>query len=104
MFAASKCGAIYLPLNWRLAAREIEDVLKDAEPTILFVGDEFADRIKDLAGAVPGLKSIVALDRGGSTPHEPYAAWLGREVAADPQVSATAVRKRGGEGKRVEVR
>src|SRR3546814_17035007 len=90
MFAASKCGAIYLPLNWRLAAREIEDVLKDAEPTILFVGDEFADRIKDLAGAVPGLKSIVALDRGGSTPHEPYADWLGREVAADPQVSATA--------------
>src|SRR3546814_7318108 len=78
MFAASKCGAIYLPLNWRLAAREIEDVLKDAEPTILFVGDEFADRIKDLAGAVPGLKSIVALDRGGSTPHEPYADWLGR--------------------------
>src|SRR3546814_14735126 len=40
--------------------------------------------------AVPGLKSIVALDRGGSTPHEPYADWLGREVAADPQVSATA--------------
>src|SRR3546814_8709058 len=70
MFAASKCGAIYLPLNWRLAAREIEDVLKDAEPTILFVGDEFADRIKDLAGAVPGLKSIVALDRGGSRSEE----------------------------------
>src|SRR3546814_10939445 len=43
MFAASKCGAIYLPLNWRLAAREIADVLKDAEPTILFVGDEFAE-------------------------------------------------------------
>src|SRR3546814_16190868 len=96
MFAASKCGAIYLPLNWRLAAREIEDVLKDAEPTILFVGDEFADRIKDLAGAVPGLKSIVALDRGGSPPHEPYADWLGREAGAYPPVVARTEEGRGG--------
>lgn len=90
MFAAAKCGAVYLPLNWRLAAPEIEDILRDAEPTILFVGEEFADRVKDLAGAVPGLQSIVTLDRGGATPYEPYADWLGRAAAVDPQVATTA--------------
>jgi long-chain acyl-CoA synthetase len=89
MFAASKCAAAYVPLNWRLAAPEIGDILRDAEPTILFVGDEFADKIAGLAETMPGLK-IIALDPHGKTSFECYADWLGQAPAVDPQVPATA--------------
>lgn len=39
-FACSKLGAIFLPLNWRLSAREIAGILKDGTPTVLFVEDD----------------------------------------------------------------
>lgn len=90
MFAASKCGAIYVPLNWRLAAPEIHEILRDAEPTILFVGDQFAGKVENLVGAIPGLKAIVALDDGSSTPYARYADWIDREEPIDPNVPTTA--------------
>ena len=90
MFAASKCGAAYVPLNWRLAAPEIEDILKDAQPTILFIGDEFVDRIEGVASAVPELKAIIALDQSGKTPYVTYADWQGMAAAVDPQIPTTA--------------
>ena len=36
-FACARVGAIFLPLNWRLAVAELAEVLTDAEPALLFV-------------------------------------------------------------------
>ena len=38
--AAAKIGAIMLPVNWRLKADEIEYVISDGLPKLLFVGSE----------------------------------------------------------------
>ncbi|CAN5898233.1 long-chain fatty acid--CoA ligase [soil metagenome] len=40
LFAAGRVGAIAVPLNWRLAAAELEYVVRDAGIGILFVGPE----------------------------------------------------------------
>jgi fatty-acyl-CoA synthase len=40
--ACIRAGAIFVPFNWRLAPREIADLVADAEPAILFHDAEFA--------------------------------------------------------------
>jgi fatty-acyl-CoA synthase len=52
-FACRRLGAIFLPLNWRLAVPELEFICKDAGPRVLIHGDEFGDaalQVAKLAG------------------------------------------------------
>src|ERR1700712_2157570 len=72
-FACSRIGAIYVPLNWRLASPELRDIISDVEPALL-VGDEqldlhgltgvgiadLFDRIQEAAGLA--LTSVRRLD------------------------------------------
>ncbi len=39
--AAAKIGAIMLPINWRLNPQEIEYILSDGSPRVVFVGSDF---------------------------------------------------------------
>jgi len=41
-YAASYIGAIFLPINFRLAAAEVEFILNDAKAKLLFVDEEFS--------------------------------------------------------------
>jgi fatty-acyl-CoA synthase len=40
-FACARLGAIYVPLNWRLAPTEIALLIEDAEPALVLTGREF---------------------------------------------------------------
>jgi fatty-acyl-CoA synthase len=42
LFACARLGALYVPLNWRLAAPELAFLLQDAEPRVLLYDDEHA--------------------------------------------------------------
>jgi len=48
-FACRRLGAIFLPLNWRLAVPELEFICKDAAPLVLIYGAEFADAAGQVA-------------------------------------------------------
>src|SRR5215813_11541239 len=48
-FACRRLGAIFLPLNWRLAVPELEFICKDATPVVMIHGDEFADAALQVA-------------------------------------------------------
>ena len=41
-FACARVGAIYVPLNWRLTATEINSLIEDAEPKLI-IGDELLE-------------------------------------------------------------
>jgi long-chain acyl-CoA synthetase len=43
LFAASKVGAVLVPLNWRLAVPELQSVLDDARAPLLIAGPTFRD-------------------------------------------------------------
>jgi fatty-acyl-CoA synthase len=63
LFACAKAGLILAPINHRLAPAEIAYQLDDAEPTVLFVGDDhdpLADAALEAASASPRL---LRLDR-----------------------------------------
>jgi acyl-CoA synthetase (AMP-forming)/AMP-acid ligase II len=52
-FGCRRLGAIFLPLNWRLAVPELEVICKDGTPVVLIHGAEFADaalQVAKLAG------------------------------------------------------
>lgn len=49
LWACARLGAIFVPLNWRLAATELAEVVNDCTPSVLFVHARFADRAAKLA-------------------------------------------------------
>src|SRR5689334_24872303 len=51
MFAASKIGAVLVPLNWRLAPPEIAAVLADSRAPLLIVGPAFAEAAERVGAA-----------------------------------------------------
>ena len=67
LIACGKLGAIFTPLNWRLAAPEIAHILEQSSPTMLFYSEAFAQLVPgDLTCSVlelpEGARSIDILD------------------------------------------
>jgi fatty-acyl-CoA synthase len=54
--ACARAGAIFVPLNWRLAAAEITELCRDAQPALLFCGNGF-----DGTGLAPDLLPLAEL-------------------------------------------
>ncbi len=76
VFAIDKAGAVCVPLNWRLTAAEVVQVVEDAEPRLLVVGEEFRGLTERLNCRVVGLSE---LPRGTEDPHrdrEDAVAWM----------------------------
>jgi fatty-acyl-CoA synthase len=51
MYAAIRCGAIFVPLNWRLSAAEIADVLENCCPAVIYCEAEFEALVTGEAAA-----------------------------------------------------
>jgi fatty-acyl-CoA synthase len=59
-FACGRIGAIFVPLNWRLAKPELRAILSDCAPAMLVYDPEFAERAHELADA-GGISQIISL-------------------------------------------
>jgi fatty-acyl-CoA synthase len=60
MFATHLLGGIFVPLNFRLAAPEIDYMLEDSGATVFVYAPECAEVVRGL-GEHPGLRQVVAL-------------------------------------------
>jgi acyl-CoA synthetase (AMP-forming)/AMP-acid ligase II len=49
LLAAAKIGAVMVPLNWRLAAPELQALLQDSRAKLLFCGPAFAETARQLS-------------------------------------------------------
>lgn len=45
MFAAWRLGAVFMPVNWRLAPRELAEIVGDAEPALCIADEGFAEHL-----------------------------------------------------------
>lgn len=70
-FGCAKAGAICLPINWRLAPREIAGILGDSAPALLIV----EDTLQGLLAETPALPATLMLAG--------YAGWRDAESAED---------------------
>lgn len=60
-FAASLAGAVVVPLNVRLAPGELEYVLQDAEPRIVFADASLRDRLDAIRGRLSSVTHWIGL-------------------------------------------
>jgi fatty-acyl-CoA synthase len=64
--ACARLGAIFVPLNFRLAAAELEYLLKNCRPRLFVFGQEFTDTVKKLN--IENTKPSVQLSSVGEKP------------------------------------
>jgi long-chain acyl-CoA synthetase len=72
LFAASKLGAVLVPLNWRLAPPELAAVLADARAPVLIAGPTY----REVAERV-GAPELIVVGEG-------YERWLAAHESRDP--------------------
>lgn len=87
LFACARLGALFMPLNWRLAAPEHRQMLQDCPPRVLVVGPEFAAPTAALGETLAGIALVVA---GGSAPGwKEWSEFCAGHDAPPPQVRET---------------
>jgi long-chain acyl-CoA synthetase len=68
MFGVAKIGAVLVPVQWRLAVDEVQQILDDAQVTTLFVGSDQFDKLDRLRHVVPPTGQLITMEsRDGCT-------------------------------------
>ncbi|MEO4043748.1 long-chain-fatty-acid--CoA ligase [Hoeflea sp. CAU 1731] len=71
---AGRAGGVFAPINWRLAPREVAQIIETFEPDLLFVGPEFHDVVREISGQLPDSLGFVAME-GGHEAWPSYEEW-----------------------------
>ena len=62
LFGVNKLGSSLLPLNWRLAAPEIEEILADAQPRVLIADREYLDLATEIVASMDASIRVIGFD------------------------------------------
>ena len=84
LFGGGMANAVNVAVNWRLAPREMEYIINDAEARMLFVGPDFFPHLEQIEKSLGPVRKTVVL--GDHPRHESYEAWIGRQPARDPGI------------------
>jgi long-chain acyl-CoA synthetase len=79
VFAAVRCGAVVVDVNWRLTSEEMVQIVDDAQARLVLVGDGYLAQAKHLE-AIPSVQTVLCSSHG--TPYEHLGAWLLPDSAA----------------------
>ena len=85
LFACARLGALFMPLNWRLAAPEHRQMLDDCPPAVLFVEPDFVDRTEAIRNASDNMTAVAV----GEAP-KGWLAWEDFLARATPSQPSTA--------------
>jgi len=86
-FAASKLGAVFVPLNYRAKAAELEYMVTAADTRVLLVGGRYVPLVAEVRDHLPGVAHYIALEapQARMIPFEELVA-RGRSVAIEADV------------------
>ena len=90
LFGCAKLGAIFVPVNFRLAAAEIDPILDACTPRLLFAGRSFAGMLAALDGRPAFPRQVQWIDDaspdGIPSADDAYESWLTAHDANEPDV------------------
>jgi fatty-acyl-CoA synthase len=84
--AGSKCGAVPVPLNYRLAPPELAYIIGDAGSKLLLASAEYQEAIDSVRGDLKSVEQFVGLGAGPRQGWETYEAWAGAHPTTPPEV------------------
>ena len=90
LFAAAKIGAIFVPINFRLKAREIAGLFEACTPSLLLVGSDFDEVLSELASSPALPARIVPVQEKAEEGQDEYESWLRDHSLAEPNVIVAA--------------
>lgn len=74
--AAARLGAIVVPINWRLSAREIGYILNDVTPKLMFISPDYQEAALSLLPKHGYIKKIIVLAETGKEGFIPFDRFL----------------------------
>ncbi|TCK26300.1 long-chain-fatty-acid--CoA ligase [Pseudonocardia endophytica] len=87
LFGCAMAGAVATPVNWRLAVRELVEIVDDTEATVLLVDHELRSVVEQVE--VAARRPLTVVDLGGGHGHWPgIEDWWGAADEPGPQVVA----------------
>jgi fatty-acyl-CoA synthase len=88
-FACARLGALFMPLNWRLAGPEHRQMLEDCTPSLLFVEPQFVAQTETFRAAL-GAVTTVAYGQAqpGWIAYDDFLARAAGPAPRDPQAGA----------------
>ena len=89
LFGTIKSRAVFTPMNYRLAAPELQFVLNDSDAVVLFVSNEFYDIAAQIMDECPKIKTIIAIE-GKHPDWTDYKIWRETQKRSDPALTAQA--------------
>jgi long-chain acyl-CoA synthetase len=85
---AGMAGVVTAAVNWRLAPREMAQIINHSTAEVLFLGAGFVAHYEQFRDALTSIRTVIVI---GAVPGlEGYENWLDRQVAKDPMVSVGA--------------
>jgi len=82
-FAVNKIGAIWLPLNFRLAGAELAYILNNAEAKMLISEKDFGQTIERVKGEIPTVNTYIAVGEEGPKGWEGYENLVRKNLGAE---------------------
>jgi acyl-CoA synthetase (AMP-forming)/AMP-acid ligase II len=85
-FGCALCGAVPVPISWRLTPLEMQATLTDSEAAIIFVGGEFSAHCAPMESATDRARTLISLS--GHPGWLDFGAWVGAQASSDPRIEA----------------
>src|SRR5687768_5837216 len=83
IFGIAKAGAVYVPVNWRLAPPEVLYVVNDAAAKILFAGSAFAACVEKIQSEFKTVHTVISFSSESAT-WESYKSLCEGRAETDP--------------------
>jgi long-chain acyl-CoA synthetase len=87
LFGAAKVNAVLVAANWRLAPREVQYIVDNADAKVFLVGQDFTGVLDAIAGDLPSVEKFLIL--GEHDGYESWAAWRDAQSDVEPDVPST---------------
>ncbi len=84
VFGGAKLNSVSVAVNWRLAPREMEFIINNAEAEVMFVGEEFLGHLESIE--LDTVRLIVVIGDPGQSGHQSYVDWVSQFPAEDIHV------------------